>query len=294
MSNNSDILNKYSSTPFSQISLDEIKEDFMKLKPIYIPLYDIFTLNTLGTYINKFSAYVEWKHYENIDTMIIEMLRKEYQTLQINYEEITIQIKNSKENLEAIYKVEFKILDILDKQYKSQYKINENFNQNTVIETMLYLEFRQNISSSMKQILEKYKADVYEIEEIEEFKDNLIEMIYENFKQLESDEDFMISIKFIESVKDKINKKIENTIKEMFQFNKFDLNKFDLNEFNQEEVRDRFYCKLDKIYRDTIEKEFNLFNQEFLDKIEQVFDVDKEINKISFTCEYITQILQKV
>ena len=289
MSNNSDILNKYSSTPFSQISLDEIKEDFMKLKPIYIPLYDIFTLNTLGTYINKFSSYIKWKHYENIDTIIIEMLRKEYQSLQINYEEITKQIKNSKENLEAIYKVEFKILDILDKQYKSQYKINENFNQNTVIETMSYLEFRQNISSSMKQILEKYKADVYEIEEIEEFKDNLIEMIYENFKQLESDEDFMISIKFIESVKDKINKKIENTIKEMFQFNKFDL-----NEFNQEEVRDRFYCKLDKIYKDTIEKEFNLFNQEFLDKIEQVFDVDKEINKISFTCEYITQILQRV
>ena len=285
MSTTSDILYKYSSTPFSEITLEGMKEDFMKIKPINTPIYDIFLMSTIGSYINNFSKYAKWKYYENIHNEIIKMLKTEYPQLNVNYEEIIQQIQLLRKNLEGIYKVEFKTLDILDKQYKSQYKINENFIQNTVIETMSYLEFRQNINLSMKQILEKYKPDFNEIDIIAE---NLMESLAENFNQLELNEDFIVSINLIETVKSKISQRVETMIKEMFHSNEFNP-----NEFNQEEVKDIFYERLDRIYKDTIQQQFNLFSKEFLDKIEQIFDVEKEMNKLSFTCEYISKVLNR-
>ena len=287
---NTAILNKYSSTPFSLITLKEIEEDFMQIKPINVPIYDILLLNTLGIYINKFSKCSKWKHYENIHIEIIKMLIKEYPLLTVNYNEIIQEIDILRNNLEPVYKVEFKTLEIVDKQYRTQYNINESYIQNTVIEQMSYLDFRFNIKSNINKLVETYKPDFNEINTIT---DNLIESVSENFSQLETHKEFITSLKLIENVKDKINQKVENIIKEIFHSDKFLLNNINSNESSQEELQDVFYAALDEIYKDTIKTEFNLLNQDLLDKIEQIFQIEKEMNKLSFSCENFSQRFKK-
>lgn len=288
---NTAILDKYLSTPLSLITLKEIQEDFMEIKPTNVPIYDILLMNTLGTYINKFSICSKWKYYENIHIEIIKMLIKEYPLLGVNYNEIIQEISILRENLEPIYKVEFKTLEIIDKQYRYQYNINKNYIQNTTNEQMLYLQFKFNINSNINKLLETYKQDFNEINTITQ---NLIDSITENFSQLETNTDFITSLNFIENVKDKINEKVENMIKDIFHSEKYNLNEINSNEINsnetsREELKDIFYMELDKIYKNIIKTEFSLLNQDFLDKIEKIFDVEKEMNKLSFSFENFSQ-----
>ncbi len=167
------ILDKYDSVSLSTIIFEEILEDYIKIKSS-IESVLIKDMLTFDMYINKIGEYTKWKYCKNIDLEIIEILKKEYPTLLINSEQVINNINILRENIETLYKVELFILKMLDKQYKTQYKINDNFFQNTVIETMSYLEFRVSIRLKIKKVFEKYKENFNEIDKIIQ---NMIEKI---------------------------------------------------------------------------------------------------------------------
>jgi hypothetical protein len=271
MFHNKNIIDKYTKTNIGDNSFEEIKNDFLKIKPYGIPISDMFLLKFIGDYINKFNIHQKWIVYDKIDIELIEMCREQYSYIIFNDIELKNIIMNLRNKLESTNTVEYKILDFLDKKYKKQYEINENFIDNHVTKVMKYLEFRQNCHTSIKNSMKKYNIEINNLSQEEE---NILDEIYENFKHLEDDGNTIIVANLIEKIKEKIKNKITKIEKEYIELN------LEESEFSK---------KIDEICKSILKEELNYINEDLLELFDKMLYIDKMIYIMNFNLASLIQ-----
>lgn len=286
MTSNYDILCNYINDfeISKDISFEIIEEDFLKIKPVRIPIQDIFTMKIIGEYIFKLSNYLKWSYYDSIDIDIINLCKKLWPNIVIDYTKIIQIICNAKLQYKYIGKVKYEIINYIDKIYQDQLSIKECFENNNINSCKKYLIFRQELNNIIK-LFDKYNL---ECNEIDLKFSNLLDNISNNFDELELDEDFNDATMILDNIENIICEKINILIKDhVLKFksdNKNEKNPIILNELKDKAIDD-FVLKMDEIYKDVCTKKLNKFDVNIIMNIIELFTVNKQMSKTMFLLE---------
>lgn len=289
MSHNNDILSKYTVdyNSIKNVSFDELKNDFIEIKPSNIPIYDILLIKYIGEYVNKFANYQKWLLYDRIDIDIIDLCKKNWSDIIIDYTEIIKIILNAKLDMKYIGNVKYQVLDYIDKAYKEQYMITDNNTINAAHLQMKYLNFRLEFNNSISEIFDKNSIETNEIElKIEEF----MEEILENFKELEESDNFNITTDLLDRVENTINIKVNKLINEQVEeykrlcMKQNEKNPFILNDIKQQ-VQKNFVNLMDDIYKSEFTKNFNHLDEQIIQNLIELYSIEKKMHNFELTME---------
>jgi hypothetical protein len=284
MTSNYDILSKYVNNfeISKDISFEIIQEDFLKIKPVKIPIQDILTMKIIGEYISKLCNYLKWSYYDSIDNDIINLCKTTWSNINIDYVEIIRIIYNAKLEHKYIGKVKYEIIDYIDKIYQEQFSIKDCFLDNDIKSCHNYLTFRQEINKNIMELFEKYDLECNENDSKYE---NLLDEISNSFDELESDEDFNDATMIFDNIENIINEKVNILIKdcvdEFKSNNKDEKNPFILNDLKNKAMED-FVLKMDVIYKDVCTNKLNNFDEYIISNIIKLFMVNKQMSKSMF------------
>lgn len=287
MSSNYDILHKYiyNFETSKDIPMKVMEEDLLKIKPVNIPIQDILTMKIIGDYIFKLSTYLKWSYYDSIDIDIINLCKKEWSNIHIDYAQIIKLIYNAKLEYKDIKKVQYEILKYIDNKYQEHYSIKEAFLKKDIKSCDNYLVFRQESNKYIEEIFNKYNLELNEIDlKCEDF----VDKISENFIELESDENFNDTTMLIDSIEDiiddKINSLIKHCVKEFKLANQDEKNPFVLQDLKNNAM-DNFVLKMDEIYKIVCFSKLKKLDETIIVNILELFIVNKEISKSMFLLE---------
>jgi hypothetical protein len=284
MSQNNDILSKYKLEYDSvkNVSFPELKEDFLKIKPINIPIYDILTMKYIGEYIDKFANHQKWLLYDRIDMDIIDLCKKNWDDIKIDYIEIIKIILNGKLEMKHIGNLKHQILDYIDKIYKRQYMIKDNDTINSAHLQMKYLDFRLKFNNEISEIFDKNIIETNQIDlQIEEF----MEQILENFKDLETSDNFSIATELLDKVENIINEKIKKLIKEEFEeYKKLCMKQNEKSPLILHEIKllvqDKFLNLMNDIYKTEFTKNLNHLDELIIQNLIELYEPQKKMHII--------------
>jgi hypothetical protein len=284
MTSNYDILSKYANN--FEISKDTpfeiIEEDFLKIKPVKIPIQDILTMKIIGEYISKLCNYLKWSYYDSIDNDIINLCKTTWSNINIDYTQIIRIIYNAKLEHKYIGKVKYEIIDYIDKIYQEQFSIKDCFVDNDIKSCHNYLTFRQEINKNIVKLFEKYDLECNEIDLKFE---NLLDEIGDSFDELESDENFNDTSMLLDNIENIINEKVNILIKdcvdEFKSNNKNEKNPFILNDL-QIKAKEDFVLKMDVIYKDIFTNKLNNFDEYIITNIIELYTINKHMSKTMF------------
>lgn len=286
MTSNYDILSKYINNfeIGKDITFEIIEEDFLKIKPVKIPIQDIFTMKIMGNYIFKFCNYLKWSYYDSIDMDIINMCKREWPNIIIDYTQIIRIICNAKLNYKYIGKVQYEILKYIDQSYQEE-KSLEFYSENKIVKLEEYLRFRQQLN---KYITELFNTHKLECNEIDLKFENLADKITNNFEALESDENLKDTELLLDNIENIIYEKVNILLKECIEKFKLDnKNEKNLFIFNKlkNKAMDDFVSKMDEIYKDVCTNKLNKLDENTIANIIELFIVNKEMSKTMFLLE---------
>ncbi len=283
------ILSKYTNIKESikSISLQELMEDFMKIQISNIPIENIFIIKFMGEYINQYSNYLKWVHYDKIDLELIEQCKKTWPELQIDYTQLIKFVCMGKIENTYIYKVKNQILDYIDNVHVKQYQVKDYHKFENIQVQMKYLEFRTQSNTILTELFSKYNL---ECNKIDEQMEDFMEKVYENFASLESEENYVIITETFDALQNDINIFLNKlitqygTIYKKESIGKNIKNPYILQEMKKK-LQDKFDLDMNKIYKEKFTEKFNNLDENTVSNLLDLFSVDKQINKIGLTLE---------
>ncbi len=283
------ILSKYTNIKESikSISLQELMEDFMKIQISNIPIENIFIIKFMGEYINQYSNYLKWVHYDKIDLELIEQCKKTWPELQIDYTQLIKFVCMGKIENTYIYKVKNQILDYIDNVHVKQYQVKDYHKFENIQVQMKYLEFRTQSNTILTELFSKYNL---ECNDIDEQMENFMEKVYENFASLESEENYVIITETFDALQNDINQFLNKLITQYGTIYKKECivqnikNPHILQEMKKK-LQDKFDLDMNKIYKEKFTEKFNNLDENTVSNLLDLFSVDKQINKIGLTLE---------
>lgn len=283
------ILSKYTNIKESikSISLQELMEDFMKIQISNIPIENIFIIKFMGEYINQYSNYLKWVHYDKIDLELIEQCKKTWPELQIDYTQLIKFVCMGKIENTYIYKVKNQILDYIDNVHVKQYQVKDYHKFENIQVQMKYLEFRTQSNTILTELFSKYNL---ECNKIDEQMEDFMEKVYENFASLESEENYVIITETFDALQNDINIFLNKLITQYGTIYKKECivknikNPYILQEMKKK-LQDKFDLDMNKIYKEKFTEKFNNLDENTVSNLLDLFSVDKQINKIGLTLE---------
>ncbi len=283
------ILSKYTNIKESikSISLQELMEDFMKIQISNIPIENIFIIKFMGEYINQYSNYLKWVHYDKIDLELIEQCKKTWPELQIDYTQLIKFVCMGKIENTYIYKVKNQILDYIDNVHVKQYQVKDYHKFENIQVQMKYLEFRTQSNTILTELFSKYNL---ECNDIDEQMENFMEKVYENFASLESEENYVTITETFDALQNDINIFLNKLITQYGTIYKKECivqnikNPHILQEMKKK-LQDKFDLDMNKIYKEKFTEKFNNLDENTVSNLLDLFSVDKQINKIGLTLE---------
>jgi hypothetical protein len=138
--------------------------------------------------------------------------------------------------------------------------IKDNDTINSAHFHMKYLDFRQKINKEISEIFDKNNIELNEIElKMEEF----MEEILENFKELESTDNFSITAELLDKIELVINEKVNKILNKQVEEYKTvcmkqnERNPMILHEIKQE-VHEKFVNLMNDVYKSEFIKDFKI------------------------------------
>jgi hypothetical protein len=283
------ILSKYTNIKESikSISQQELMEDFMKIQIANTPIENIFIIKFMGEYINQYSNYLKWVHYDKIDLDLIEQCKKTWPELQIDYIQLIKFVSMGKIENTYIYKVKNQILDYIDNVHVKQYQVKDYHKFENIQVQMKYLEFRTQSNTILTELFGKYNLECTEIDK--QMKD-FMEKIYEKFSALESEENFMIITNTFDALQNDINTTLNKLITDYGTIYKTEFveqnikNPHVLQEIKKK-LEETFDSIMDQIYKEKFTEKFNNLDEKFISNLLELFLPDKQINKMGLIFE---------
>ena len=269
------------------IKFDEIKEDFLKIKPLNNPIYDILSMKYIGDYIHCFKNYQKWQLYNNIDTDIIDLCKNNWPDINIDYEQILKIILDGKVQMKNIHNIKYLVLDLIDKAYKNKHSIGDNCTINSIHLQMKYLAFKLNYNQEITKIFDKNIIELNKIDvKIYEF----IEEILENFKELDNNHDFIITKKILNNLEAEINKEIMIIIDEYTKEFKTYCEKLNLKNISllisfKEQIEKNFIEKMDIVYKSHFTNTFNHLSELIILNLLELYTPSKNMHILILNTE---------
>ena len=284
MSLNNSIFKKYilDYDLIKNIKFDEIKEDFLKIKPLNITIYDILSMKYIGDYIHYFKNYQKWQLYNNIDTDIIDLCKNNWPDINIDYEQILKIILDGKVQMKNIQNIKYLVLDLIDKAYKNKHSIRDNCTINSIHLQMKYLAFKLNYNQEITKIFDK---NIIELNKIDLKMYKFIEEILENFKELDNNHDFIITKKILNNLEKDMNKEIMIIIEDYTKEYKIYCEKLNLKNISllislKEQIEKNFIEKIDYIYKSHVTKTFDHLGDIMIMNLLEFYTPSKNIHAL--------------
>jgi hypothetical protein len=270
------LFKKYSQNKSMYLSYNEIKQDFSVIKPTFNPILDMCIIKTLGTYITNLTNFQKWQSCPNLIDEIISINKYMYYDYNIIDQDI-IDIINK-----AMIKYEQPSYTINKVYYFVSDTIKKSLNMNNSDDVTRYFEMKTKYNDSLNQLKIEYQ-DTWS--DIEIKYDSIGESLFENFAELEDDVNFEMTIQMIELIGSEASKLVEQLI----------IKKTILIKENNTllpQIKLDFDVEMDQIYEHVIASK--KFDKMIHDVILEMYEVEKEIHRMSLTLEHCTQILNTV
>lgn len=265
------LYNKYSQNNSITISYDEILNDFSQIKPSFNPILDICTIKTLGSYITNKINYEQWQSCPN--------LANELAIYDMNLDDIKIAISKYKKPSYTINQVSYLVSDMI----KANLDMNNPTKKKTEFSSLdvaKYFEIKSKYNEYFDQIKLKY-TDCWTY--IEKHYENIVDILMENFSELENNLYFQETVAIIESISNEASIKIEVLIKQtaiLIKENGLTL-----------QIKIYFDKCMDEIYEKVVaSKKFNIVIH---DVMIDMFGVEKAIHRMSLSLENCANILKE-
>jgi len=257
------------------ISFDELLILYSSIKPTYVPILDICTIKTFGDYGYNVCKYIMWKACPNLIAEIIRV-----NTLYSHYnisEQDIINIINT-----AITKNDIPS-SIIDKVY---YFVSDtllkNINKSNKDEVNKYFKMKSAYNNSLQELTLKYK-DIWD--DLEEQYEKISDVLCKNFNELETNEEFEEATELIESIGKEASLYINTLVNK----------KAILISKNPElllQIKADFDKEMHEIYERVITSKH--FSKSIHDVILDMYEVNKEMHRMSLTLEHSIDIVKKL
>jgi hypothetical protein len=273
------IYSKYSQNQNMDISYDELLKDFTTIKPTFIPILDICTIKTLGSYITNITNFQKWKTCPNLIDEITRIAHTaEFVDYNLKDQDIIDILQNARNKYEnpsyTINKVSYYVSD----------RIKESLNMMKADDVSKYFEMKSNYNNSIDKIKLKYTDAFLDIEKQYEV---IADTLCENFSELENDMNFEITTEVIDSIGNEASKEVESLIKRTIILIK-ENNVLSLSP----EMRIDFDNAMDQIYEKIIASKN--FDNTIHDVILDMYGVEKAMHRMSLSLENCSYILNKI
>ena len=253
---------KYSQNNSITIPYNEILDDFSQIKPSFNSILDICTIKTLGSYITNKINYEQWQSCPN--------LANELAIYDMNLDCVKIAMSKYKKPSYTINEVFYLVSDM----------IKANLDMKNPNNIAKYFEMKSKYNEYFDQIKLKY-TDCWTY--IEKHYENIVDILMENFSELENNLYFQETVEIIESISNEASKKIEILIKHTAILIKDDL--------LTSQIKINFDKHMDEIYEEVVaSKKFNIvIHNVMID----MFGVEKAIHRMSLSLENCANVLSR-
>lgn len=273
-----ELIEKYSEN--SNLSIEEMKNDFRMIAPTGNPIADICFVRIIGDYIYKNMIHLQWESSPYIINELYFMLCQTFPNLYFSMVEFGSSIIEQQKKGKSPSMIDLMVLDFIDPYLKVYHNYQDTFIGKN---TELYLNDRQKLRTNLKEIIEKYKMTWDEIENTFE---ELSAMVTDPFNDMESDPVYQAAFNIIDEIEDqamlKIETLIDSTSKKMNNYSS--IYGISMKEYHNRITED-FKTKMDKIYHDIIVTKN--FDNTVYNIVSNLFDAEKKKNLLFLSMSYI-------
>jgi len=281
------------------ITYDEIITDISNFKLSGIPIFDMFVMKNLGIFFHNKSCYDKWQICPNLIDEIYTQFNKQIPDCNIQYTDIEKHINKLRKDNADVQSIDTKMdiymTDFLRSVYlqnNSVYWDGKTIKQNTEnnednIET--YFTSKSIVNKIMKQIKLNYDCEWNNLEKQYE---NICELLYNNFKDIEDDPKYMASAMLLEKINndackyiDTIRMNIVEEIKSEYQKHVVLKSISELNDFQHilNKLKNKFSNEVEKVYEKVlIENKINENIQKFM---LELFVIEKSMHQFSLSLD---------
>jgi len=262
------IFNKYSQNQNMLLPFNELMKDFNMIKPTFNPILDICIIKTLGSYITNTTNYQKWQICPNLINEIHMSIDSNIIEIQAIIDIVDKARKNYEQPDFTINKVYYYISDC----------IKDSLNMNNSDDVLKYFEMKSEYKERIDMIKLKY-SDTWK--EIEKQYETIIDVLLENFRELENDLNFEATTELIDSIGVEASKEVEKLINKTAILIKE-------NNYSPQ-IKIDFDKMMDQIYEKVIlSKNFDKYIH---DIIVDMYGVDKSIHRMSLSLENCVNVL---
>ena len=253
------LYNKYCKNP-SMLTFNEIIDDFRQIKPTFNPILDICIIKTLGSYITNVTNFQKWMLCPNLIDEIIMFHDEDFNIRNQDIIDIITRAKNKyKQPSYTINEVSRFVSD----------NLKNNINNHT--DVLKYFEMKTTYDNFLDKIKLKYQDSW---DDIEKQYDSISDIMLENFSELENDSNFEKTIELIDSINNEASIQVERLLTQIKKNG-------GVVDFNKQ---------MDDIYEKVIKSKN--FDKTIHDVMLDMYGVEKEIHKISLSCDKFSSVLQ--
>ena len=267
------IFNKYSQKETMLLQPSELLKDFSIIKPTFNPILDICILKTLGSYIYNITNIHKWQICPNLINEIIDTSHQ----YNIQIQDIIDIINKGKSKYKkpeyTINKVYYFVSDCMKENLSKTMSSEDDINK--------YFDTKNKYKDSLDMIKLNYTDKWKEIDVIY---DTILDILCENFSELEHDMNFEVTTEIIESIGSEASKEVEkliNLISQLLKNKKINILSSTMEIY--------FDSMMDKIYEKVILSK-NFDNYIYIILVD-MYGVQKSIHRLSLSLEISANVL---